>query len=372
MSTSPFSTRGRIPGPTGLYPEHTAGHSSHRILAERFGEKLRSPEHTPAEGIRISGPYPRITVTEGYVAGKPGAKAFQASSQDEMFETYRSFASGHTHTDIYLAPYLPSGHNNYQMVIPSSAEGINLEGRMHYKIPAGSTLFTSTIPFKERGYSAAHYGSEIDAIKKEHPNAILFVQVRACQEQKRVEVLGFDPTTASVAVPPRNGREVAHLYSNSAYSSLQAGTLRPDSTRPSSYASKRFGAVDEISHRNEETYAQTLANRLEHLIGQGIGLKVSAWEKTDREMMILPSVPSHVTSGAELGNSGLCPFHYLDSVHKVTAHTIPLKPGESFTASHPALAEYVSENPFALHLCRRHTDYSTPEKTRRIEIVSIE
>lgn len=372
MNTFSPGARGRIPGPTGLTSDHNAGQHSHLTNANLFRDALRSPEQAILKGIRICGPYPRITITEGCVAGKPGARAFQASSQDQMLETYKPFKSGHTHTDILIAPYLPEGQNSYTMVIPSCSEGLNLEGRMHYRIPAGSRVFTSTIPFKERCYSTSHYATEIGAIKQENPNAIIFVQIRASQEPKRVDILGFDPTTASNAIPPRSGRETVHLYSNSAYSSLQAGTLSPDTTMPSTYSGKRFGAVEEISHRNEKTYAKALAARLERLIGQGVGLKIAAWEKTDREMMISPSVLSPVTTGAESTGSGFAPFHYLDSVHKVTAHTIPLKPGESFTTQHPALAKHISENPLALHMCRLHTDFNVPEKPRRIEIVSVE
>lgn len=88
--------------------------------------------------------------------------------------------------------------------------------------------------------------------------------------------------------------------------------------------------------------------------------------------MIAPATSARVTSGTEIGNFGVAPFYYLDSVHKVTAHTIPLKAGEVFSPKHPALAQYVSENPAALHMCREHTNFTAPGNPRRIEIVSIE
>jgi hypothetical protein len=130
--------------------------------------------------------------------------------------------------------------------------------------------------------------------------------------------------------------------------------------------------MDEIRHNNEATYSKELASHLQQLIGQGVGLKILAWNKTDREMMIAPGVSSRVTSGTELGAAGPSSFYYLDSVHRVTAHTIHLKPGESFSPSHPALATYVAENPLALHMCREHTDFRAPGKPKRVEIVSIE
>jgi hypothetical protein len=371
MSNFPLSARGRVPGPIGA--DQTYGTRPHLPHSEAslLRDSPRSPEHEPSKGLRIVGPYPRISVTEGYVAGDPGKRAFHATSRCEHFEGYGSLPQGHTHTDIYLAPYLSSGQSAYAAIIPDSVEGASFQGSMHYKIPASSKVFTTIIPFKERAYHTSDYTAELAALKKENPNAALFVQVHGLKNP-RVEVIGFDPSSATHSLPPRQGREVMHLYSNSAYSSIQSGTLSPHPAMASAYSGQRFGAMDELRHRNATTYSKELAHHLQGLIGQGVGLKICAWNNTEREMMIPPAMPSRVTSGTELTNSGALPFHYLDSVHRVTAHTIHLKPGESFSATHPALAHYVAENPLALHMCREHTDYQAPGKPKRIEIVSIE
>lgn len=226
MSNFPLGARGRVPGPIGVEPSPIERRGHFDTDTSLFRDKPRAPEHAPSKGMHITGPYPRISMTEGYVAGKPGTRTFHTTSPCENFEAYGQFPKGHTHTDIYLAPTLPSGQSSFEAIIPSSVEGVNFEGRMRYRIPAGSKVFATTIPFKEKGYNASQYAAELDAIKQENPNAVLFVRVYNLKDP-RVEVLGFDPSTASQARPPQEGREIAHLYSNSAYSSLQAGTLCP-------------------------------------------------------------------------------------------------------------------------------------------------
>ena len=141
---------------------------------------------------------------------------------------------------------------------------------------------------------------------------------------------------------------------------------------PSEYRGKRFGGIEEVSHHSDRTYAKTVASRIEGFVGQEMALKICAWKNTEREVMIVPTNPSRVVSGVEMGSSGASQFHYLDKVQNVTSVSIPLKAGETLRADHPDLARHIAEHPGALHMCRLHTDFAAPGKPSRIEVVSVE
>ncbi len=354
--------RFRTPGPSGI--DHGTGLSPRlRQLDPPAPKVARHPV------LKLYGPYPFISFVPGNVANDYSAARFVQTESRHMYRSYGSIAGGTTHTDILFEVSSDGQRKSaYDTIIPAGTPEVSIERKTYIDIPAGSRMTLTNIPVKNGKNNLADYATEIEALKRRNPNTIFLLSIEL---DRQVQIIGFDRTSSTLGSSPYVGKDVEHMFSNTAYSSFTRGTLTPDDELPCDYKGNQSSDPSVVSKRDGATSFSAEARHINAIAAGGAGLKLALGDRDGiREKVFLPTTASNAVLGRELTASGSKNFCYFDCP-TATYATITLKPGEASSLEHPALRAYLDQHNDAAHLCRVITDYSGSERTSRFEILTL-